>query len=145
MALINKIEDLKVWQEAKILNKLVSEFLYTNSSLKDYDLKSQVNSASASIMDNIAERFGRSGNKEFMQFSTIARGSCTKDQSQVIRATDRGYITVGQSNELLEKLELITKMINGSIKYINNTDLKGSKYKVEEDAPAYGSSWNFEL
>lgn len=138
MALINKIEDLKVWQEARVLDKLVFEFLYNNSSLRDYDLKNQVSSASGSIMDNIAEGFGRGGNKEFRQFLTIARGSCTETRSQVIRATDRYYISIEQSNELLEKLELIAKMINGLIKYLNNTDLKGSKYKVQEDATEYG-------
>lgn len=138
MALINKIEDLKVWQEARVLDKLVFEFLYNNSSLRDYDLKNQVSSASGSIMDNIAEGFGRGGNKEFRQFLTIARGSCTETRSQVIRATDRNYISIEQSNELLEKLELIAKMINGLIKYLNNTDLKGSKYKVQEDASEYG-------
>ncbi len=138
MALINKIEDLKVWQEARVLDKLVFEFLYNNSYLKDYDLKNQVNPASGSIMDNIAEGFGRGGNKDFRQFLTVARGFCAKVRSQVIRATDRNYTTIDQSNELLEKLELVTKMINGFIKYLYNTDLKGSKYKVEEEASDYG-------
>ncbi|WP_305983379.1 four helix bundle protein [Roseivirga thermotolerans] len=138
MALINKIGDLKIWQGARVLDKLVFEFLYNNSYLKDYDLKNQVNSASGSIMDNIAEGFGRGGNKEFRQFLTVARGFCAEVRSQVIRATDRNYTTIDQSKELLEKLELVTKTINGFIKYLYNTDLKGSKYKVEEEASDYG-------
>ncbi|GHE70152.1 four helix bundle protein [Roseivirga thermotolerans] len=138
MALINKIGDLKIWQEARVLDKLVFEFLYNNSYLKDYDLKNQVNSASGSIMDNLAEGFGRGGNMEFRQFLTVARGFCAEVRSKVIRATDRNYTTIDQSNELLEKLELVTKTINGFIKYLNNTDLKGSKYKVEEEASDYG-------
>ncbi|WP_422354208.1 four helix bundle protein [Roseivirga pacifica] len=137
MAKINTIEDLKVWQEARALNQLVYRFIYSNKELKDFDLKNQINSASGSIMDNIAEGFGRGGNKEFRQFLTIARGSTTEVKSQVLRSSDRAYIKAEQTDLLLNQISTISKMINGLISSLNKTDLKGSKYKVEEEEVEY--------
>lgn len=137
MAKINTIEDLKVWQEARLLNQLVYRFIYSNKELKDFDLKNQINSASGSIMDNIAEGFGRGGNKEFRQFLTIARGSTTEVKSQTLRSSDREYINAEQTDTLLNQIGTVSKMINGLISYLNKTELKGSKYKVEEDMVEY--------
>lgn len=137
MSKIKTIEDLKVWQEARKLNQLVFDFIFNNKNLKDFDLKNQINSASGSVMDNIAEGFGRGGNKEFRQFLTIARGSITEVKSQTLRASDRTYINKDQSALILDQVEVISKMIGGLINYLNKTELKGSKYKVEEDEVEY--------
>ena len=88
-------------------------------------------------MDNIAEGFGRGGNKEFRQFLTIARGSIIEVKSQTLRSSDREYINTEQTNLLLGQINTISKMINGLISYLNKTELKGSKYKVEEDVVEY--------
>lgn len=132
MATIEKFEDLKVWQEARKLADSVFNLIISKTDIIDFPLKDQINRSSGSIMDNIAEGFGRRGNKEFRQFLTIAWGSCSEVKSQVYRAADRKYLTEVEKTQLLDNCDAITKMINGLIKYMSSTDMKGGKFKEEE-------------
>ena len=70
---IERFEDLRVWQEARVLS---SEIYKIFSFLKDYSFKDQICRASISIGNNIAEGFERKGNKEYSRFLFIAKGSC---------------------------------------------------------------------
>ena len=132
MASIKSFEDLKCWQEARSYCNTVYSILINNKEINDYALKNQINSASGSIMDNIAEGFGRDGNKEFRQFLTFAKGSCTETKSQLVRALDRNYISQLQFDELCSQNVAIQKMITGLIKYMNNSPYKGTKFMENE-------------
>jgi len=59
---INKFEDIIAWQKAKEPNLLIRRDLL---GCKDFNFKNQIERALISIMNNIAEGFERSGNKEF--------------------------------------------------------------------------------
>ena len=93
MATVKRFEDLDCWQMANELCRLI--FLFTSKEIfsKSYPLKSQIDSSSGSVIDNIAEGFERSGRKEFIQFLSIAKGSAGEVRSQLQRAFDRNFIT----------------------------------------------------
>lgn len=126
---VNNIEDLVTWQLARELSKDIYVNTNTPEFLKDYRFCAQIRAAVGSIMDNIAEGFEREGNKEFIQFLYIAKGSCGEVKSQLYRASDVGYITNEKFSELLSKTKDVKEKITSLIRYLKQSDLKGKKYK----------------
>ncbi len=72
---INKIEDLEIWQTARKLCKYIYELTSIQPFMNDFKFRDQIRSSSGSVMDNIAEGYGRGGNREFINFISIAKGS----------------------------------------------------------------------
>ena|SRR6185437_13614007 len=99
---------------------------------KDFALKDQINRFSGSIMDNIAEGFGRKGNLEFINFLTYSSGSACECKSQLYRVYDRNYVTEEKRKELSDLADEIGKMITSLIVYLGRTELKGIKFKARE-------------
>jgi four helix bundle protein len=130
MVTIKKFEDLEIWQMAKAFANAVFE-TYTNtiSFNKNYELKGQLNASGGSVMDNIAEGFGRGGRNEFVNFLSIAKRSAEEAKSQLYRAPDRKYITQEKSDSLYDQAEQICEKIGALIKYLNSSTDEGSKYK----------------
>lgn len=92
IAKIEKFEDIEAWKLAREVTQLVYEVSSDGDFARDYALTNQIRRASISISSNIAEGFERSGNKEFIQFLAIAKGSCGEVRSQLYLALDQKYI-----------------------------------------------------
>ena len=129
MATIEKFEDLKVWQKARVLCIEVHTLTRMGNFSKDFELRNQINRSSGSIMDNIAEGFGRKGNLEFINFLTYSGGSNSECKSQLYRAYDRKYITEEKREELALLSDEIGKMLSGFISYLGESEIKGIKFK----------------
>ena len=135
MATIKYFEDLEIWQKARVFCKKI--FLITNYEKfsKDYRLKDQIKASSGSIMDNIAEGFERSGNKEFVQFLYISKGSCGESRSQLYRALDFEYIEKEEFEKLKQEDINLAQDIGNFINYLKQSEMKGSKYKDDSKIP----------
>ena len=129
MATIQNFEDLKVWQKSRLLCQEVFELISTGKFAKDFALIDQINRSSGSVMDNIAEGFGRLGNNEFINFLTYSNASALECKSQIYRAYDRKYITIEKQEALFEIIVEIVKMISSLITYLGKTDFRGLKFK----------------
>jgi len=127
---ITKFEDLEIWQDARNLCKKIRWIAENTSLSKDYSIKDQILRSSGSIMDNTAEGFERDGNKEFIQFLSIAKGSLGETRSQVHRAYDAGHINEEKYHELINDCLNLAPRIAGLITYLSKSEFKGIKKRA---------------
>lgn len=129
MATFKRFEDLEIWQLSRKLARLIYSYTLLEKFSKDFSLKDQIKRSSGSVMDNIAEGFERSGNREFINFLAIAKASSGEVQSQLYRAKDFDLINEEQFTAAYNLSEEIKNKIGGFIKYLNASEFKGIKFK----------------
>lgn len=129
MATIQKFEDLEIWQLARELTQKIYPLTFTEPIAKDFRYKDQVRGTCGSIMDNIAEGFGRGSKLEFINCLTIAKGEVEELKSQLYRGLDVQYISQEMFGELLEHADRVVRKIGAFINYLNKSTLKGQKFK----------------
>lgn len=114
---LQSFKDLTVWQKALNLSlSIYKEF----AGCKDYGFKDQIQRASISIINNIAEGYGRRSDKALMNFLTIARGSVAEVESMILMAHQLQYIDLPTQNELLTQAEEVAKLLTGFINKISS-------------------------
>src|SRR6188508_2840872 len=92
MAKIERFEDIEAWKHAREITRHIYRATSNGEFAKDFALVNQIRRASISILSNIAEGFERNGDKEFIQFLTIAKGSCGEVRAQLYVASDQKYV-----------------------------------------------------
>lgn len=127
--MIQRFEELKCWQKSRELCARIFQLANQENFARDFSLKDQILRSSGSVMDNIAEGFGRGGNKEFIQFLFYAKGSCIEVLSQLYRAKDRTYLSEEEFEELYPLADEVARMIQGLASYLKTFKMKGIKYK----------------
>jgi len=113
---IERFEDIIAWQKSKIL---AVEVYLTFSKTADFGFRDQIQRASVSVMNNIAEGFERRSNNEFRHFLFIAKGSCVEVRSMLHLAAELGKISEEIFTKLLNLSEEISKILSGLIKSLN--------------------------
>jgi len=117
-------EDLKVWQDAREFVKSAYKLTSSENFKKDFELKDQIQRASVSIMNNIAEGFERNNNKEFIKFLGYAKGSAGEVRSMLYITLDLNYIQENSFNKNFESSVNIITQISNFIKYLRRYAVK---------------------
>lgn len=112
---ISTFEDIVAWRKAKLLT---SDLYSACQSIKDYGFRDQLQRASVSIMNNIAEGFERRSNKELKQFLYISKGSCGEVRSMLRLAEELRYIPQIEAEKFISQAVEISKMLSGFIKQL---------------------------
>jgi four helix bundle protein len=126
--IVTRFEDLEIWRLARELYKIVFRITSEKPFCNDFKFRDQIRSSSGSVSDNIAEGFERGGNKEFIQFLSVAKGSCGETRNQSYRAFDSNYISEKTLEDLLSRTETISRKTTNLIKSLKASDHKGVKY-----------------
>jgi four helix bundle protein len=129
MARIRRFEDLEAWKMAREVTREVYRFARTGDFAKDFGLRDQICRSSVSIMSNIAEGFERDGDKEFVNFLSIAKASAGETRSLLYVALDQQYITQDQFDLVHGKVIENSRVISGLSSYLRQSELKGVKFK----------------
>lgn len=128
MAAVKDFEELAIFQKAREISKKIYPITQRGEFKNDFRFVQQIRAAVGSIMDNIAEGFERTGNKEFLNFLYIAKGSCGEVRSQLMRANDIGYLTPEEYDELYTECRKLSAGIMNFIKEIKASEKVGAKY-----------------
>ena len=120
MAKVERFEDLKCWQAARELVKIVYSASESGRLAKDFDTKSQIRRAALSTMNNIAEGFGRDSDKEFIRFLEIAQSSAMEVKSITYVLLDLNYLQEDRIKEISMKAEETKSITLGLIRYLRN-------------------------
>lgn len=100
---VQRFEDLRCWQAARQLVKLVYLASKTGELARDFDTKNQFKKAALSSMNNIAEGFGRYGEKDSIRFYDISQSSALEVMSMLYTFSDLEYLTQERIGEIREK------------------------------------------
>ena len=127
---IRTFRDLKIWQRARELAKIVYEMTRRSEFSKDFSLKDQAQSSVTSIMFNISEGFERDGNREFHNFLSVAKGSCGEIESVLVVAFDQSYIGRDEYQITIGSIREESRMIGGLMQHLKRSGLRGRKFQI---------------
>lgn len=116
MEKIGSFTDLNTWKEAHKLVLMI--YKETKYFPKDelFGLTSQMRRAAISVTSNIAEGFSRQSYKEKIYFYSIAQGSITELQNQLLIARDIKYLSTLIFEPIAEQTIITNKLMNGLIR-----------------------------
>nr|ALS88810.1 S23 ribosomal protein [uncultured bacterium] len=140
-----RFEDLPVWNAAQDL--AVDVFAMVNDRAFNHkgDLRDQLQRASLSISNNIAEGFERGSTAELLCYLYIARGSAGETRSALrfaARLADRGLLPSPTSNlksqisDLLPRSESISRQLRAWADHLQNSDIKGPRHLTDASRAA---------
>jgi len=108
---MHNFKELKIWQMSRGIVKDIYALTRQLPNEELFVLTSQMRRSAISIPSNISEGAGRNSEKEFIHFLDIASGSSYELETQLFLCLDQKYLSKDELDILLEKLQLIQKML----------------------------------
>jgi len=131
---ISRFEDLKCWEEGRVLARTIYGFANRKGFRRDFRLSDQITGAAISIINNISEGFDAGSKNEFIRFLGYARRSCSEVQNCLYVSLDQNYIEESEFRNTYEHCEKVRKMIDGMIRY-----LKADKHRDDKETGQPGN------
>lgn len=118
--IVGKFQKLRVWQIAKEIAVKIYRLTDSKSFSRDFGLKDQIQRASVSIASNIAEGDELGSDKQSVRHFYIAKGSAAELITQLIIASEIGYIEQELKDRLIDECDKISAMLSKLIKARSN-------------------------
>lgn len=128
--------EIVAWKLSREVKLQVYKLLARSAFRHEYKYASDMRRAARSAPANIAEGFGRFGNKEFANFSRISKASLVELLNHYIDAHDQGYITVAERDALDHVTRRALKACVGLIQHLETHQApERPKPKSKPDQP----------
>ncbi len=118
---MKQFEQLHIWMDARLL---VNEIYEIHKVTSDFSFKDQIQRATVSIMNNIAEGFESGSNLNFIKYLNIAKASCAEVRSMLYLSEDFKICNKLKAKELRESTLKIASGIYQLINYLKNQPKK---------------------
>ena len=118
---VQSYQDLAAWQEARVLVRKVYNMTKAFPNDERFGLVSQIRRCSVSVPSNIAEGYGRGLRNDYSRFLRIARGSLFEIETQLILASDLGFIEGDAKTDIQEQIDRVARPLWGLIRSVENT------------------------
>ena len=127
MVSYQRFKDLPVWQVAATLYEHIEKFLITDMPRLSYSFRDQLERATLSISNNIAEDFERGTTRELLAFIYIARGSAGVVRSMLIILFRRSEFSnlKSQISNLMSLAESCSRQLRAWADALQNSEIKG--------------------
>ena len=143
MAGFKAFEEIIAWQEGRKLVKQIYGLTRAGDLSRDFGLRDQIQRAAVSVCSNIAEGFERRGNREFIKYLWIAKGSAAEVASQIYHVFDVGYVSQDEFNSVYDAAKRIGSLIHRLIASIPNPDhIKTSSTSSTPSIPSTSSTFS---
>jgi four helix bundle protein len=126
---IKRFEDLIVWQKAI---DLTVDIYASLEKVNDFGFKNQIQRASLSISNNLAEGFERGSDRDFKRFLFIAQGSCSEVKSMLHVGVRLKYLEKDTYNMLNKRVTEIGKMLFGLSNSLTNSFTRKFRSSAED-------------
>jgi four helix bundle protein len=142
----SNFEELPVWKSA--IQFALDLFEFTNAAeFRGFgDTKNQLERATISISNNIAEGFERGATKELIYFLYISKGSCGECRSmlRLCEASTRFSNFKSEISNLINRTTNISKQLHGWLESLKNSKITGSRYFTQKDRDKIAQDKEFE-
>ena len=122
--------DFEAFRLCREYGQGIAHILKNGRFSKDPVIPIQLRKTVVSVYSNFAEGFERDGNKEFVQFLSIAKGSLGESRGQLYCALDFGRLTLAEFENLNELGKKAARCVGGLMRYLGRSELRGRKYKT---------------
>jgi len=110
---VHNFKKLKVWNKSRLLVSNIYKIVKSYPKSETFGLISQIKRCSISIPSNIAEGCGKNTDKQLKYHIDIALGSSFELETQMILSADLDYIDEKTLNDILMKINEVSKMLIG--------------------------------
>ena len=129
---MDDFRQFEAFKKCRIMVCAVAVLLNRGAFSKDIALATYLRKTMLSIYSNFGEGFERDGNREFIQFVSISKGSVGELRAQLLYALDLGYLKQEELDQLNELAKEAARYLGGLMRHLKQSPFRGRKFSQNE-------------